>query len=137
MLSKYIKLQNFKVTSSDSNIKKKLKDILVENSILIQSLSNRYDDNYEISKINKIVGKKDIRLIGMGGSILGSKAIYSFLKNKIKRKFIFLDNLISKKITTTKKNIVNLVISKSGNTLETILNINIFVKKKQQNIFIT
>ena len=29
----------------------------------------------------------------MGGSILGSKAIYSFLKHKIKKKFIFIDNL--------------------------------------------
>ena len=29
----------------------------------------------------------------MGGSILGSQAIYSFLKYKIKKKFIFLNNL--------------------------------------------
>jgi glucose-6-phosphate isomerase len=32
---------------------------------------------------------------------------------------------------------LNLIISKSGNTLETIANVNIFVKKKDKNIFIT
>ncbi len=137
MLSKSIKLKNFKTTTSQSIIKKKLKVILRDDSILIKSLSNNYDDKYKISKINKIVKKKNIRIIGIGGSILGSKAIYSFLKDKINRKFIFLDNLVSKKKNTNEKNIVNLIISKSGNTLETISNINIFVKKKQQNIFIT
>ena len=29
----------------------------------------------------------------MGGSTLGAQAIYDFLKNKIKKKFIFVDNL--------------------------------------------
>ena len=29
----------------------------------------------------------------MGGSTLGAQAIYDFLKKKIKKKFIFVDNL--------------------------------------------
>ena len=29
----------------------------------------------------------------MGGSILGAKAIYDFLKYKIKKNFLFIDNL--------------------------------------------
>jgi len=29
----------------------------------------------------------------MGGSILGSEAIYQFLRHKIKKKFIFINNL--------------------------------------------
>ena len=33
----------------------------------------------------------------MGGSILGAEAINSFLETKIKKKFIFFDNLDSKK----------------------------------------
>ena len=32
----------------------------------------------------------------MGGSSLGAKAIYEFLRNKIKIKFEFVDNLQSK-----------------------------------------
>ena len=70
----------------------------------------------------------------MGGSILGMKAIYSFLKFKIKKKFLFIDNLnpIQKKEINTKN--LNLIISKSGNTLETISNL-IFGKKKQKNLF--
>ena len=32
---------------------------------------------------------------------------------------------------------MNLVVSKSGNTIETIINSNIYIKKKDKNIFIT
>ena len=40
----------------------------------------------------------------MGGSILGAEAIYFFLKRKIKKKFIFLNNLDYVKIKKLKKN---------------------------------
>ena len=73
----------------------------------------------------------------MGGSILGTQAIYSFLKHKVKKKFKFIDNLkINKKIFFEKQN-TNLIVSKSGNTIETIVNANIYIKKKHKNIFIT
>ena len=36
---------------------------------------------------------KSIIIIGMGGSILGAKAIHSFLKHKISKTVYFLDNL--------------------------------------------
>ena len=72
----------------------------------------------------------------MGGSILGAQAIYDFLKYKIKKNFLFINNIDSNLITRhKKKNNVNLIISKSGNTLETIVNANIFIKKKDRNIF--
>ena len=74
----------------------------------------------------------------MGGSILGAEAIYQFLKFKIKKKFVFIDNLnpvIKKKKSIN--NDVNIIISKSGNTLETILNSNLLVSKKKNNIIIT
>ena len=73
----------------------------------------------------------------MGGSSLGAQAIYDFLKNKIKKNFLFIDNLQARKKISKKKNFTNLVISKSGNTIETIANVNILVKKKDKNIFIT
>ena len=63
----------------------------------------------------------------MGGSSLGIQAIYDFMKPKIKKKFYFFDNLDSKnRIIKTKSKSLNLIISKSGNTLETIVNENIF-----------
>ncbi len=73
----------------------------------------------------------------MGGSTLGSQSIYDFLRHKIKKKFIFNDNLQSNLKINQKKKITNLVISKSGNTVETIVNSNILIKKKDKNIFIT
>ena len=72
----------------------------------------------------------------MGGSVLGAAAIYNFLKFKIKKKFIFLNTLKSGTNKKYKKNILNLVISKSGNTLETITNLNT-QKIKSNCIFIT
>ena len=76
----------------------------------------------------------------MGGSILGAETIYQFLNHKVKKKFIFLDNLksnFSEKDKFKKK--VNLIISKSGNTIETILNSSYLINqnKKNKNIFIT
>ena len=64
----------------------------------------------------------------MGGSILGSQAIYEFLKDKIKKNFFFVNNLFKNK-NIDKKKFTNLIVSKSGNTLETIANVNIFVNK--------
>ena len=72
----------------------------------------------------------------MGGSSLGSQAIYDFMKHKIKKKFIFFDNLdLSNKKIKTKQKKFNIIISKSGNTLETIVNENIFSTKNK--LFIT
>ena len=74
----------------------------------------------------------------MGGSILGAESIYDFLNDKIKKKFYFINNLEPKiKKYNSKKININLIISKSGNTLETISNTNVYLKKKDKNIFIT
>ena len=77
-------------------------------------------------------------MIGIGGSTLGAEAIYQFLKFKIKKNFVFINNLnptIEKKKSFN--NDVNIIISKSGNTLETILNSNLLIDKKINNIFLT
>ena len=41
----------------------------------------------------------------MGGSTLGTQAIYDFLKHKIKKNFLFIDNLKSSKKKNKKKNL--------------------------------
>ena len=73
----------------------------------------------------------------MGGSILGTRAIYDFLKKKIKNKFHFIDNLSINNVPSKKNSFLNIIVSKSGNTLETLSNANILIKKKDRNIFIT
>ena len=72
----------------------------------------------------------------MGGSILGSKSIYSFLKKKIKKNFLFLDNLNEniKNFLSKNNNKVCIFISKSGNTLETLVNYNIIIKCENARI---
>jgi len=136
MLSKSITLKNFKKQKIKKIVNKKLKEIISNRDELIKSLSKNYDDKYKINKIKQIIGKRNIRIIGMGGSILGSQAIYNFLEHKIKKNFVFIDNLVSKKNKDKVKKI-NLIVSKSGNTLETIVNTNFFVKKNEKSIFIT
>ena len=98
-----------------------------------------FKKNYKYSYNNKFIQKykkfKNINIIGMGGSSLGAKAIYSFLNKKIKKKVSFLENLNLKKEKKTKR--LNIIISKSGNTLETIVNFNTSFDKNDKNIFIT
>ena len=51
--------------------------------------------------------------------------------NRIKKNFIFADNLKANP-HEDKKKFTNLIISKSGNTIETIVNANILIKRKDK-----
>jgi len=137
MLSSNIDFKNFDIKKSTQKIKKKLNIILNEKNQVIRSLSKSYKDNFSKKNTKHFNKKFDYRIIGMGGSTLGAQAIYDFLKKKIKKKFIFVDNLNAFENKKIKKNLNNLIISKSGNTTETIVNANIFIKKKDKNLFIT
>ena len=134
MLTKSINLKNFKIFKNKKKIEKKLKVLLKEKNQLIKSLSKSYNDRYDLKKIKS---NKNFRVIGMGGSALGSQAIYNFLREKIKKKFLFFNNLNSFQKINKKDKFTNLIISKSGNTLETITNANILINRKDENIFIT
>ena len=137
MLTKNISLKSFLRKGGEKKIKERFKSILVEKNELFNSMSKNYNDSFNSQRIKKICSKKDIRIIGMGGSILGTQAIYFFLKDKIKKKFYFINNLEPQKKKDDGKKKINIIISKSGNTLETISNANIYLKKKDSNIFIT
>ena len=137
MLTKNISLKSFLRKGGEKKIKERFKSILVEKNELFNSMSKNYNDSFNSQKIKKICSKKDIRIIGMGGSILGTQAIYFFLKDKIKKKFYFINNLEPQKKKDDGKKKINIIVSKSGNTLETISNVNIYLKKKDRNIFIT
>ena len=137
MLTPRINFTNFKIKINNLRIKKELKNLLQQNSEIIKSLGLNYSYSYNTTKLKKFKRKKFFRIIGIGGSILGTKAIYYFLKKKINKKFLFIDNLIPNLRHDTKKSYTNIIVSKSGNTIETIINSNILIKKKDKNIFIT
>ena len=137
MFTQNISFKNFLTKNKNILIKKKLNLILKEKNQVIKSLSKSYKDSFSKKNIKHLKKNFDYRIIGMGGSILGAHAIYDFLKKKIKKKFIFIDNLNAFENKKAKKNLNNLIISKSGNTTETIVNTNILIKKNDKNLFIT
>jgi glucose-6-phosphate isomerase len=137
MLTQNISFKNFLKKNRNILVKKKLNLILKEKNQVINSLSKSYKDSFSKKNINHFNKKFDYRIIGMGGSTLGAQAIYDFLKKKIKKNFIFVDNLNAFTNNKAKKNLNNLIISKSGNTTETIVNANILIKKKDKNLIIT
>lgn len=106
-------------------------------------LNDEFKFNFKIKDLGKFKKYKKIAIIGMGGSILGTRAINNFLKGKIEKKIYFFDNLNPEKILNFKKKenlkkILFLIISKSGNTVETLSNLfalNI-IKKNSPNIII-
>ena len=135
----FLKEIDFKEFNLKKNLflKKKLNKILNNKNSVIESLGKNYKNSYDKKLLNKYKKSLNFRVIGMGGSILGTQAIYDFLRHKIKRKFEFINNLDSSLKNKIKKKYTNMIVSKSGNTIETITNVNLFVKKKDRNIFIT
>ena len=106
-------------------------------------LSKNFNFSFKKKDLVRFKKYKTIAIIGMGGSILGAEAIYNFLELKIKKKIYFFDDLDTKKIARIKKmenvdQVLIFIISKSGNTIETISNsfaLNI-IKKNSKNIII-
>ena len=137
MLTSRINFIDFKLQKKNKKIKQLLNETLKNRNEVVQSLDKKYKNSYKINKLRKFKTSKNFKIIGMGGSILGAQAIYDFLKPKIKKNFEFIDNLQPIRKKKDNKNYTNFIISKSGNTIETIANSNILIKKKDKNIFIT
>ena len=154
MLGKNIFFNNFFFKSKrfNKNLKKTHK---IFNSFLLDlknfkiPLLECYEKDYTFdflpTTVNKFSKFKNIVIIGMGGSILGTKSIYSFLKKKVKKEVFFFDNLdenLHSQFNKVKilKNSCFIIVSKSGNTLETIANLSTFFSRtllKDKLIFIT
>ena len=96
MFTKNINFKNFKLKKINRKIKEDLNILLKENNTVLQSLNTSYKNGYQKKIILKYKKYSNIRVIGMGGSILGTKAINDFLKNKIKKNFYFINNLQAK-----------------------------------------
>ena len=140
MLTTNVDFKNFEKNKKKIKIKNifyKIKnEIKNKSDLFLQSYTSKYKYSFNIRDLKKYKNFDIFRLIGMGGSSLGVKAIYSFLKFKIKKKFVFLDNIQTKKLKKHKGKVLNIVISKSGDTLEVISNFNSLDNIKN-SIFIT
>ncbi len=137
MLTSNIKFKSFKLKKKNKKIEHHLNSLLVEENSVLKSLTTNYINKFKKKNLKKYKKFINFTVIGMGGSSLGTQAIYDFLKHKIKKNFSFIDNLNPSKKKINNQKCLNLVISKSGNTIETIVNSNIFINKNQTNIFIT
>ncbi len=57
---------------------------------LLKSLTKNYKYSYRKKNIKNLQKFSSFNLVGMGGSILGTEAIYDFLNHKVKKNFHFL-----------------------------------------------
>ena len=140
MFSSKIEFKNFSMKKKNSKIKKILNELLdnysKKNNQLLLSLSKKYKYKFKFQNIKKYKKFKHYRIFGMGGSSLGAEAIYSFLNRKIRKKFSFVNNIDLSRNKNNEINQLNIIISKSGNTLETLTNLN-YQKVKKNCLFIT
>jgi len=149
LLKDNIKLNKLGINSSDfflkrfekifSNLKK---DIKKKNKTL-NIFDSKFKYNFKKKDLKNFKKFETIALIGMGGSILGPKAIYNFLQKKIKKKIYFFDDLDENKVKDLKKKknlskILFIIVSKSGNTIETLSNTFALkiIKKNAKNIIL-
>ncbi len=121
----------------------KLKNELSNEKNTINILDRKFSLNFNSLELLRFKRYKKIAIIGMGGSILGIESICSFLEKKIKKKIYFFDDINENKIIAFKRKeklseVLFIIISKSGNTIETIsnaLSLQVF-KKRAKNIII-
>ena len=141
---KYLKLSlNKKLNKKYSDVLKNIITNLDTNKDAFHSLSNEFKFNFKKKDLNKFKKFQTVVVIGMGGSILGSEALYFFLKDKIKKKFLFFDDIHEDKLKEFKtthdlKKVLFIAISKSGNTIETLSNLLSLkiIKKNSKNIIL-
>ena len=97
MLTSNIKFTNFQTNNKNKKLLKIFKnlknDFFKNKKDCLLSLSKKYKHSFELKSLKKYNKYKFFRIVGMGGSILGTQAIYSFLKFKIKKIFFFTNNL--------------------------------------------
>jgi glucose-6-phosphate isomerase len=134
---------NSSINRKYSNILKSLIINLDNTKDTFHLLSDKFRLNFQTKELKKFKKFKTVIVVGMGGSILGSEAIYSFLEKKIRKFFLFIDDInASQLIAIKKKHNLNktlfIIISKSGSTIETLSNISALkiIKKNSNNVII-
>ena len=90
MFLKNIKFRNYQTKINLKNVKKKLSILLRENNEVINSLKQNYSYNFTRNLTDKYKKYSNFRIIGLGGSSLGTQAINQFLRHKVKKKVIMI-----------------------------------------------
>ena len=83
MLTSGINFVNFNKKNKSLRLGRKLQSIINDKNEILNSLSKNYRDSYKKNLVDKYKPFSNYRVIGMGGSILGTRTIYEFLKHKI------------------------------------------------------
>ena len=92
MLSRNIRFKGFQKKKHKKNLKGFFQDLIRKSNKknnLINSFSKSYKFSFNKNLIKKYKRFKSYQIYGMGGSSLGSKAIYDFIGSKNKNKFFF------------------------------------------------
>ena len=129
--------------SNYNSINKEIVASIDDSEKTLNILNKNYKFNFNLNDLKKFKKFKKIAIVGMGGSILGTEAIYNFLKFKIKKKVYFFNNLDNSMIVNFEKtknnnNTLFIIISKSGNTIETLTNLSFLkiLKNKSKSLII-
>ena len=112
----------------------------IKENFFFNTLSEQYQKNLFLKKI--VLKKKlhkNILIVGMGGSVLGTKMLSSFFG--LDKNYYFLDSLNNSAVNDLIRKDLSkfsiFIISKSGQTLETLTNCNIILnnfKKRKKEI---
>ena len=135
------KLQK-KILSKYNFVNKEIVASIDDSKKTLNILNKNYKFNFKFNDLKRFKKFKKIAIVGMGGSILGTEAIYNFLKFKIKKKVYFFNNLDNSMIVNFEKtknnNTLFIIISKSGNTIETLTNLSFLkiLKNKSKSLII-
>jgi len=143
-----MKINSFNFLKNNSKIYKKnlrkcseiFKNLFnIKENFFFNTLSEQYQKNLFLKKV--ILKKKlhkNILIVGMGGSVLGTKMLSSFFG--LDKNYYFLDSLNNSAVNDLIRKDLSkfsiFIISKSGQTLETLTNCNIilnnFNKRKKE-----
>ena len=136
------KLQK-KILSKYNFVNKEIVASIDDSKKTLNILNKNYKFNFKFNDLKRFKKFKKIAIVGMGGSILGTEAIYNFLKFKIKKKVYFFNNLDNNMIANFEKtknnsNTLFIIISKSGNTIETLTNLSLLkiLKNKSKSLIV-
>ncbi len=124
-------------------IEKEISDQIEKPDNVYNIFSENFRFSFTIKDLKRFKKYKNIAIIGMGGSVLGAKAMFEFLEKKIKKRLFFFDNIdydkaLNFKKKINKRSVLFIIISKSGNTIETISNFFFLnkIKKNKKNLIL-
>ena len=126
---------NKKFIRDFENIKKEIFKSTHDTKKIWNIFSENFKINFKTKDLVKFKKFKNIVVIGMGGSMLGTESIYYFLKKKIKKNFFFLSDLDADKINDLKKKVFVVAGGVAANKRIRSILINLCNEENYQSLF--